>query len=188
MFKSFCLKRNQLEKFEIENWFSRQPQGEKVRLIFLFLRLAIKKIKGHIPDSTIVSLSLFQFSLVLFLYFSPSINHVGPIIVFASGICFLAACIFPTVSPLHHTTPPQSTPDWPISILYLYLYFISCWILFCCSSTPQHHLNQQPTDPFQYCICYCIHFCAACIFSSSPLYHTRPPQSTTDWPVRCMCL
>ena len=91
-------------------------------MIFLFLCLAIKKIKGHIPDSTIVSLSLFQFSLVLFLYFSPSINHVGPIIVFASGICFLAACIFP---------------------LFLH-------------STIQHHLNQQLTDLFQYCIRICI--------------------------------
>ena len=51
-----------------------------------------------------LSLSLFQFSLVLFLYFSPPINHVGPIIVFASGICFLAALFLHSTQPYYTTS------------------------------------------------------------------------------------
>ena len=69
------------------------------------LRAANKKNeKGNIPDPTVDNHDAFTFPIffVLFLYFSPSINHAGPIIVFASSICFLAACIFP----LFLDTPP----------------------------------------------------------------------------------
>ena len=53
--------------------------------------------------------------------FSPPINHVAPIVVFASGICFLVGGIFPPLLFLHSssTTYLYQQPDWPISKIAL---------------------------------------------------------------------
>ena len=89
------------------------------------LRAANKKNeKGNIPHPTVDNHDAFTFPIffVLFLYFSPSINHAGPIIVFASSICFLAACIFPlfldTLPTIQHHLPVNSSLTHFISIFY----------------------------------------------------------------------
>ena len=115
------------------------------------LRAANKKNeKRNIPDPTVDNHDAFTFPIffVLFLYFSPSINHAGPIIVFASSICFLAACIFPlfldTLPTIQHHLPVNSSlTHFRISIFHFTCIFQMFLVLVALYNYPVVWLNNS---------------------------------------------
>ena len=111
-----------VEKVEIENWFSKtkaRSRGKRLALrnhtnnnFFSFWHLLWQEKK-----KTFEWFNFAHFHFSNFPCFSPPINHVAPIVVFASGICFLVGGIFPPLLFLHctSTTYLYQQPDWPIS-------------------------------------------------------------------------
>ena len=96
-----------VEKVEIENWFSKTKARSGGKRLALrnhtnnnFSRFDIYFDRRRKKRSK--NFAHFHFSN--FPCFSPPINHVAPIVVFASGICFLVGGIFPPLLFLHCTS------------------------------------------------------------------------------------